>query len=135
MMLTETHKKEIQEAYTHWIEAKGFKPRKGQRHMIAEVARTVAAGNRSVCIVEAGTGTGKTVAYCLASISLAIALDKKLVVATATVALQEQIVLKDLPDILANTNLRFHFALAKGRSRYVCLKRLEDQLNDNARST
>tara|TARA_Y100000588_G_scaffold203592_1_gene217414 strand:+ start:587 stop:2680 length:2094 start_codon:yes stop_codon:yes gene_type:complete len=134
-MLTETHKKEIQEAYTHWIEAKGFKPRKGQRQMIAEVARTVAAGNRRVCIVEAGTGTGKTVAYCLASISLAIALDKKLVVATATVALQEQIVLKDLPDILANTNLRFHFVLAKGRSRYVCLKRLEDQLNDNARST
>ena len=46
MMLTESHKKEIQEAYTTWIEAKGFKPRKGQRQMIAEVARTVADGTR-----------------------------------------------------------------------------------------
>lgn len=134
-MIAESYKKEIQEAYTTWIDSKGLNPRKGQRQMIAEVARTVADDSRQVCVIEAGTGTGKTVAYCLASIPLAIALNKKLVVATATVALQEQIVSRDLPDILANTKLRFQFVLAKGRSRYVCLKRLDDQLNESTRST
>ena len=132
-MLRESYKKEIQEAYSTWIQSKGFNPRKGQRQMIADVARIVADDGQKVCIIEAGTGTGKTVAYCLAAIPVAIALGKKLVVATATVALQEQIILKDLPDILVNTKLRFQFALAKGRGRYVCLKRLDDQLNNDSR--
>ncbi|GIS97097.1 MAG: hypothetical protein CM1200mP24_03810 [Gammaproteobacteria bacterium] len=89
MMLTESHKKEIQEAYTTWIEAKGFKPRKGQRQMFPEVARPVAVEIGSL-IVEAGTGTGKTVAYCLLLFPLEICARKKLVVATATVAFRNR---------------------------------------------
>ena len=98
--------------------------------MIARIARTLTSDNPEdrIAIIEAGTGTGKTAAYCLAAIPIARALGKTLVISTATVALQEQVVLRDLPDLKARSGLGFHFALAKGRGRYLCLKRLDDQL-------
>ena len=61
----------------------------------------------------------------MAAIPLAQALGKRLVVATATIALQEQFVNKDLPDIRESSGLDFSFALAKGRRRYVCLSKLD----------
>lgn len=79
----------------------------------------------NTCVVEAGTGTGKTVAYALAAIPVAQALDKKIVISTATVALQEQIVHRDLPDIRDHSKLDFDFILAKGRRRYLCLAKLD----------
>ena len=72
-----------------------------------------------------GTGTGKTIAYAVAAIPVARALNKRLVVATATIALQEQFVNKDLPDIRRHTGLDFSFTRAKGRRRYVCLSKLD----------
>ncbi|MFT7017791.1 MAG: ATP-dependent DNA helicase DinG [Cellvibrionaceae bacterium] len=81
--------------------------------------------NPHLCIIEAGTGTGKTVAYLLAAIPIAQALKKRLVVSTATIALQEQIIQKDLPEIKNNTSLSFNFTLAKGRGRYLCLSKLD----------
>lgn len=137
-MLTDSQKNTIQTAYSHFLEQKGLKARQGQKLMIAAVARTLggiqldAEGLRSdghhVCAVEAGTGTGKTVAYALAAIPQAQALEKTLVIATATVALQEQIVLKDLPDLRRHSGLAFTYALAKGRGRYACLYKLDFQL-------
>ncbi len=137
-MLNDTQKKTIQTAYTHFLEQKGLKARHGQKLMIGAVARTLgniqtdAEGLRvdggHVCAVEAGTGTGKTVAYALAAIPLAQALDKTLVISTATVALQEQIVLKDLPDLRRHSGLHFSYALAKGRGRYACVYKLDFQL-------
>ncbi len=134
-MLSSELKSQIQGAYTRFLEAKGLKPRYGQRLMIAEVAKVLGAirsdeegrrlGDPAVVAVEAGTGTGKTVAYSLASIPTAKAAAKRLVIATATVALQEQIVHKDLPDLLRNSGLNFSFALAKGRGRYLCLSKLD----------
>lgn len=97
--------------------------------MIAQVARTLADSAPRICVIEAGTGTGKTAAYCLAVIPLAKALGKRVVISSATVALQEQVVFRDLPDLKLHTDLDFTFALAKGRGRYVCLKRLDDRLN------
>jgi ATP-dependent DNA helicase DinG len=103
--------------------------------MIAEVAKVLGsikvdeeghrAGEPAVVAVEAGTGTGKTVAYSLAAIPVAKAAGKRLVISTATIALQEQIVNKDLPDILRNSGLNFSFTLAKGRGRYLCLSKLD----------
>jgi ATP-dependent DNA helicase DinG len=122
-------KERIQRAYSAWLDARGFKPRRGQREMIAAIARTFTGAMPRVAAIEAGTGTGKTAAYALAAIPIAQALDKRLVIATATVALQEQIVLRDLPDIAVRSGLEFRFALAKGRGRYVCLKRLDDRLS------
>lgn len=133
-MLTEELKDTIRGAYNALMESRQLTPRRGQREMIAEVANTLAripgsgesaAEGPAVCVLEAGTGTGKTIAYAVAAIPLAQALGKRLVVATATVALQEQFVGKDLPDILAHSGLQFDYALAKGRRRYVCLSKLD----------
>jgi ATP-dependent DNA helicase DinG len=127
-------KQRIQDAYRTWLGARGFAPRRGQRDMIATIARVLTRddGERRIVAIEAGTGTGKTAAYCLAAIPVARALDKRLVIATATVALQEQIVLRDLPDLAERSGLTFSYALAKGRQRYVCLKRLDDHLRAGA---
>ena len=140
-MLTDDTKQAIQGAYTRFLEQKGLKARYGQRLMIAEVARGLGnietgddnerSGDPAVVVVEAGTGTGKTVAYSLAAIPVARAAEKRLVIATATVALQEQIVNKDLPDIIKNSGLKFSYALAKGRGRYLCLSRLDHWLDSH----
>jgi ATP-dependent DNA helicase DinG len=126
-LLTDAVKDEIQHAYRTWLEARGFRPRRGQREMIAAVARALGGAAPRLIAVEAGTGTGKTAGYCLPAIPLARALGKTIVISTATVALQEQVVLRDLPDLLRTSGLTFGFALAKGRGRYVCLKRLDDR--------
>lgn len=137
-MLTKELKAAIQSAYTTLLESKDIKARYGQRLMIADVAKTLAGssvkaddGAAPICVVEAGTGTGKTIAYSLAAIPIAKALEKTLVISTATVALQEQIVYKDLPDILRHSGLNFTFALAKGRGRYLCLSKLDALLQDS----
>ena len=135
-MLSEELKGEIRRAYTAIIEGKSLSPRWGQRQMIAEIANSLAripgpgesATAPAVCVIEAGTGTGKTIAYAVAAIPIARALNKRLVVATATIALQEQFVNKDLPDIRRHSGLDFSFALAKGRRRYVCLSKLDRML-------
>ncbi|MFV8818548.1 ATP-dependent DNA helicase DinG [Haliea sp. E17] len=133
-MLSDELKDAIRTAYTALMDSKQLTPRWGQRQMIAEIANTLAripeAGEPdpeqpAVCVIEAGTGTGKTIAYAVAAIPLAQALGKRLVVATATVALQEQFINRDLPDIRKHSGLQFDSALAKGRRRYVCLSRLD----------
>lgn len=127
-LLNDELKSAIQAGYRAWLDARGFRPRRGQREMIAVIARTLTADPPRIVVVEAGTGTGKTAAYCLAAIPTGAALDKTVVISTATVALQEQVVLRDLPDLAARSGLTFSHALAKGRGRYVCLKRLDDRL-------
>ena len=126
--LTDVVKDEIQTAYRTWLAARDFKPRRGQRQMIAQIARSLSADADRVAVVEAGTGTGKTAAYCLAAIPVAQSLNKTIVLSTATVALQEQVILQDLPDIQERAGLKFSLTLAKGRGRYLCLKRLDDHL-------
>ena len=100
--------------------------------MIAEVANALADAEAEtpIAVVEAGTGTGKTIAYLVAALPIARARGKKLVVASATVALQEQLLLRDLPDVLASSGLAFNAVLAKGRSRYICLLKLDHQLSE-----
>lgn len=127
-VLSDERKGEIQEAYRTWLSARDFRPRRGQREMIAQVARALCGEAPRIAAVEAGTGTGKTAAYCLAAIPLAKTLDKRVVISTATVALQEQIVQRDLPDLKTHAGMDFSFALAKGRRRYLCLKRLDERL-------
>jgi ATP-dependent DNA helicase DinG len=136
-LLSEELKGSIREAYNAIMESKSLTPRWGQRQMIAEIANTLSrippidTEDRklpAVCVIEAGTGTGKTIAYAAAAIPMAQALGKRLVVATATIALQEQFINKDLPDIRQSSGMNFSFALAKGRRRYVCLSKLDRQL-------
>lgn len=134
-MLDTVLKTQIQQAYSCFLEAKGLKPRYGQRLMIAEIAKVLGniptnekgqrIGHPAILAIEAGTGTGKTVAYSIAAIACAQFEEKQLIISTATIALQEQIIYKDLPDIAKNTSLTFTFALAKGRGRYLCLNKLD----------
>lgn len=143
-MIKDEHKKEIQKAYSHFLQAKSLKPRFGQKLMIAEIAKTLGAikvnadnqriSDGHVCVAEAGTGTGKTVAYLLSVLPIAKALDKRVVLATATIALQEQVILKDLPDVLRHSGLNFNFCLAKGRGRYLCLSKLDRILSSDDNS-
>ncbi len=131
-MLDDTLKLQIQTAYSRLLDEKGYRARHCQKTMIAEIARTLGDedSDQHICVVEAGTGTGKTVAYAMAAIPIAQHLKKKVVIATATVALQEQIVFQDLPDIRQHSGLEFSYALAKGRRRYVCLSRLDLALQE-----
>ncbi|MEX2468981.1 MAG: ATP-dependent DNA helicase DinG [Pseudohongiellaceae bacterium] len=136
-MLADELKSQIQALYRQMLDSRQLTPRYGQRQMIAEIARTLgvlcADGEQPspVCVVEAGTGTGKTLAYLLAVLPLARALEFKVVIATATVALQEQVLYKDIPELQQGCDLNFSVALAKGRGRYLCLARLEQLLRGN----
>lgn len=123
-------------------QGQGLRPRAGQRAMAELVAQTLASAGlrggsdeqdppqRRVAVVEAGTGVGKSLAYLVPAIALALQRGTRVVVSTATVALQEQLVQQDLPALQARLPMTFRFALAKGRGRYVCRLKLERCLSD-----
>jgi ATP-dependent DNA helicase DinG len=95
-----------------------------------------------MCLIEAPTGTGKSLAYLLAGVISAQKLYKKLVVATATKTLQSQLVEKDIPLLQKHSGLKFSYGLAKGRGNYLCPYQLElaaqnmtgDMFTDNKQS-
>lgn len=98
----------------------GGEERPGQREMAEAVARAV-AGRRHL-VVQAGTGTGKSLAYLVpAALSR-----RRVVVATATKALQDQLATKDLPLLSEVLGDRFTYAVLKGRSNYLCRQRAEE---------
>lgn len=126
-------KEVIQRTYSGYLEKKKYKARYGQRLMIAEIVKGlmhVEGQGSPISVIEAGTGTGKTIAYLIAVLPLARHLNKKVVISTATVTLQEQLVSKDIPDLNTYTDLAVEFVLAKGRGRYLCLSKL-DMLLEN----
>jgi ATP-dependent DNA helicase DinG len=96
-----------------------FEPRDGQRRMAAAVADTLEDGG--VLLVEAGTGTGKTLAYLVP----AILSGQRVVVSTGTKNLQEQIFTKDLPLLARVLPVSFTATCMKGRGNYLCLQRYE----------
>ena len=97
----------------------GFEPREGQREMASAVAGVIEHGG--TLIAEAGTGTGKTLAYLIP----AILSRTRVLVSTGTKNLQEQIFFKDLPSLREALNIPFTATLMKGRSNYLCLHRFE----------
>lgn len=98
----------------------GAEERQGQIDMVYSVASAVDAG-RSV-IVQAGTGTGKSLGYLVP----AILSGKKTVVATATKALQDQLNRNDLPLVAAHIGRDVTWAVVKGRANYVCMQRVDE---------
>lgn len=91
--------------------------------------KSVRSNEAGLAILEAGTGTGKTLAYLLAALPFAQALNKKLIVSTATVALQNQLMEKDLPDLKKVIEQPLTFTLAKGQKRYCCVRRLNNHVS------
>ena len=134
-------KEEIQSGYSRFLEASQLRPRLGQKQMIAAIAKSLAkiredaSGHRQaetgdgICVVEAGTGTGKTLAYLLAVLPFARYREKRVVIATGTIALQEQLINKDIPSLLQHTGWEYSFSVAKGRGRYLCPLKLEQCLD------
>lgn len=124
-MLTELVKDQIQKAYRDYLNAAGLQARRGQREMIAHIARRLTLADASedskpFAVVEAGTGTGKTLAYLLPSLIIAKTSGKQIILSTATVTLQQQLLDKDIPAIQAHTDLSFSVVQGKGRNRYYC---------------
>ena len=106
-----------------------FKPRREQNYLVAEMSKVLSGRydpGRRILVAEAGTGIGKSLAYLQAGIPWARMQQKKLVISTATLALQEQLIEKDLPLFHPHCKPSFKFALAKGRGRYCCARRLAD---------
>jgi hypothetical protein len=89
-----------------------------QQEMCRAVAEALVTGTHLV--VQAGTGTGKSLAYLVP----AVLSGKKVVVATATKALQDQLAGKDLPLVEVGLGSIFSYAVLKGRSNYICLQRV-----------
>jgi ATP-dependent DNA helicase DinG len=98
----------------------GAEERQGQIEMVYNIAKSINA-QRSI-VVQAGTGTGKSLGYLVPSIIQG----KKTVVATATKALQDQLHNSDLPLLQQTLGHDFTWAVVKGRSNYVCVQRVEE---------
>ena len=114
------------------VEAVGGSHRPGQLQMAEAVAAAFAGGEHLA--VQAGTGTGKSLAYLVPAIAHALTHDETVVVSTATIALQRQLVDRDLPrlaDALAGALPRApRFALLKGRRNYLCLNKIHSGPDD-----
>lgn len=116
---------------TGWLAADGplarklprFESRPQQVSMAAAVARAFEQGHHLA--VEAGTGVGKTFAYLLPAIERAVEHKQRVVISTHTIALQEQLVRKDLPTLREALGVPFSFELVKGRNNYLGLRRLK----------
>ncbi|MEZ8630501.1 ATP-dependent DNA helicase DinG [Vibrio lentus] len=127
-MLTTKIQKSIRTSYQNLQDQlDNFVPRRAQNYLVAEIAKTLCGqyhkSNRMI-VAEAGTGIGKSLAYLMATIPVAVLNNRKIVISTATVALQEQLVNKDLPLYRRLTDREFSFILAKGRQRYCCTEKL-----------
>ena len=109
------------------IEATGGQRREGQRLMAAHVAQAFELERH--LLVQAGTGTGKSLGYLIPALHKVGDSNKPIIVATATLALQSQIVNRDIPRLLAALEPRpesqAQVAILKGRNNYLCLHKLE----------
>jgi ATP-dependent DNA helicase DinG len=109
------------------VSGMGGQSRSGQHEMARQVARAIESGDH--LLVQAGTGTGKSLAYLIPLIAHSLESEKPTLVSTATLALQTQIVGRDLPRLLETITPALErpvkIALVKGRSNYVCRHKIE----------
>lgn len=112
----------------HGVLAQGrpdYQPRDGQ----ITLARAVDGAIRDTAhvLIEAPTGTGKTIGYAVPAIYHAVRSEKRILIVTANLALQHQIVHEDLPTLQQTLSWPFDFTLIKGRSNYVCIDRVKEE--------
>jgi ATP-dependent DNA helicase DinG len=100
-----------------------YEHRPQQLEMAAEVERAIADGAH--LLAEAGTGVGKSFAYLIPAINYAVSQKKRVVISTHTISLQEQLIDKDIPLIRSVYPDEFTAVLVKGRSNYLCKRRLD----------
>ncbi|MFP4113713.1 MAG: helicase C-terminal domain-containing protein [Spirochaetota bacterium] len=107
-----------------------FEPRQAQIDMLKLVAR--AFNDDRVVAVEAGTGVGKSFAYLIPALAWAAANDERIVVSTATINLQQQLVEKDIPTVQRLLGVDVPVMLVKGRGNYLCRKRLGEAFEEDS---
>ena len=103
----------------------GFEVRDGQLQMVRAV--TDAFVNDTHLLVEAGTGTGKSLAYLIPAVLYARANDTRVVVSTHTIALQDQIEKRDFPTLRRLLGDDIRLSVLKGRTHYVCMRKLQHE--------
>ncbi|MCE5317050.1 MAG: DEAD/DEAH box helicase [Parachlamydia sp.] len=107
---------------------KGFEPREQQERLMAEILE--AYQKRKIALMEAGTGTGKSLAYLIPAVLWAMRHQEKSVISTNTINLQEQLLHKDIPLVLQALNADVKAVLVKGMNNYVCLRKVADTKQD-----
>ena len=108
----------------------GYEPRPQQVSMAELVARCLSEGRHA--LIEAGTGTGKSLGYLIPAVLWAKRNQGRVIVATHTINLQEQLWGKDTPTVCHLPGLDVEVALLKGRSNYVCLRKIVEHRNNPA---
>lgn len=103
---------------------KGFEPRVEQQQMMGDVID--AYNHNRIALIEAGTGTGKSMAYLIPALIWAAKCGERTVISTNTITLQEQLLDKDIPFLLKALNIELRATLVKGMNNYLCLRKLED---------
>lgn len=107
---------------------KGYEQRDEQVRMAFCTAE--AFNNNKVALIEAGTGTGKSLAYLIPSLLWALRNEQKVVISTNTINLQEQLIKKDIPLLQRHAASAFNACLVKGRGNYLCLRKLNGVLDE-----
>lgn len=108
-------------------ESEFFEERSVQIELLKNVAESF--NNSKIGVFEAGTGVGKSFAYLIPSALWALENKERVVISTGTINLQHQLCQKDLPQVEKLLNVKLNYILLKGRQNYICLRRLNDNLN------
>jgi ATP-dependent DNA helicase DinG len=103
---------------------KNYESRAQQEAMLADVAE--AYNKEKIALIEAGTGTGKSLAYLIPAIAWSYKTKERAVISTNTISLQEQLITKDIPLLEKIIGFEFKAVLIKGMRNYLCLRKLED---------
>ncbi len=107
---------------------KGYEQRDEQVRMAFNVATAI--NESKIALIEAGTGTGKSLAYLVPALLWAVANDQRIVISTNTINLQEQLIKKDIPFLQRYAAQEFNACLVKGRGNYICLRKLDTALDE-----
>lgn len=102
----------------------GFESREQQQQMMVNVIE--AYNDNKIALIEAGTGTGKSIAYLIPALLWALQKKEKTVISTHTITLQEQLLLKDIPLISKALGIEVKSVLVKGMRNYVCMRKIEE---------
>ena len=109
---------------------KGYEDRKEQLNMAQDVLD--AFKTNSIALIEAGTGIGKSLAYLIPALLWTQDEHEPIVISTNTIALQEQLIEKDIPLALKVLGLSLKPILVKGMGNYLCLRKLQDAVNEGS---
>lgn len=107
---------------------KGYEYRQEQQQMLLNALD--AYNKDQIALIEAGTGTGKSLAYLIPALLWAVKRNERTVISTKTINLQEQILLKDIPLLEKALNVTVKAVLVKGMQNYLCIRKLEELMSE-----